>query len=124
MTDHVKILVIVEDEPDMRMMIRAILSSDKRIEVVGEAANSEEAIEAARTHDPGLIILDHQIEGDVMGVQLAPLLKEAAPSAKILLFSAFDMHEEAATEPAIDEFLPKSDIKKLLPTVRRLLDLE
>lgn len=118
------VLVVVEDEPDMRAMIRAVLAADPRIEVLGEAACAAEAIEAARTLDPGLIILDHQIEGDIMGIQAAPLLKEVAPNAKILLFTAFDMRSEAEAEPAIDGFLSKSDVGRLLPTVRRLLGLD
>ena len=116
-------LVIVEDEKDMRMMIRATLSVDPRIEICGEAADAAGAIEAARKLDPGLVILDHSIEGDVMGLEAAPLIKEVAPRTKILLFSAFDMHKEAEAEPAVDAFLSKSDVEKLLATVQRMLGL-
>jgi two-component system, NarL family, vancomycin resistance associated response regulator VraR len=122
-TMTLKILVIVEDEEDMRMMIRAILLTDQRLEIVGEAASAAEAIEAAKSLDPGLIILDHSIEGDVMGLEAAPLLKQVAPFAKILLFSAFDLEIEAAAEPAIDAFLSKSHVRRLLPTVQQLLEL-
>ena len=123
MPDHARVLVIVEDEVDMRMMIRAILSIDKRIEICGEVATAAEAIEAARTLDPGLVILDHSIDGDIMGLEAAPLIKKVAPDAKILLFSAFDMRQDAEAEPAVDEFLSKSEVRKLLPTVQRLLGL-
>ena len=118
-----RVLVIVEDEEDMRMMIRAVLSSDQRIEICGEAATATEAIDIARTVDPGLVVLDHSIEGEIMGLEAAPLIKEVAPHAKILLFSAFDMRKEAREEPAVDEFLSKSEVGKLLPTVRRLIGL-
>ena len=121
--DTVRILVIVEDEADMRMMIRALLTTDPRIEIVGEATTAAQAIEIARSVDPGLIVLDHSIDGDVMGLEAAPLLKNVAPLAKILLFSAFDLKREAAAEPAVDEFLSKSDVRLLLPTVQRLLQL-
>jgi DNA-binding NarL/FixJ family response regulator len=123
MTKTVKILVIVEDEPDMRMMIRAILSGDQRLEIVGEAASAAEAIEIARGIDPGLIILDHSILGDVMGLEAAPMLKQVAPRAKILLFSAYDMRQQAAAEPAVDAFLSKTDVRLLLSTVQNLLEL-
>lgn len=119
-----KILLIVEDEPDMRTLIRAILTRDPRLEIVGEAASAAEAIAAASSLEPGLIVLDHSIEGDVMGLEAAPMLKQACPEAKILLFSAFDLEADADAEPAIDAFLSKSDVRKLLPTVLRLLDLE
>jgi DNA-binding NarL/FixJ family response regulator len=121
--DHVRVLVIVEDEEDMRQMIRAILNIDPRIEICGEAADAAHAIELARTLEPGLVVLDHSIEGDVMGLEAAPLIKQVAPRTKILLFSAFDMRKDAEAEPAVDEFLSKSDVRKLLPTVQRLLDL-
>jgi DNA-binding NarL/FixJ family response regulator len=123
MPDSARVLVIVEDEEDMRMMIRAILSVDKRIEICGEATNAADAVEEARRLDPGLVVLDHSIEGTVMGLEAAPMIKAVAPSAKILLFSAFDMRKEANAEPAIDEFLSKSEVGKLLATVRRLLGL-
>ena len=119
-----RILLIVEDEPDMRAMIRAILTRDARLEIVGEASSASEAIAAASSLEPGLIILDHSIEGDVMGLEAAPMLKKACPEAKILLFSAFDLEAEAEAEPAIDAFLSKSNVRKLLHTVLRLLDLE
>src|SRR5262245_45646850 len=118
-----KVLVIVEDDPDMRMMVRSILSVEHRLELVGEAASAAEAIEVAKTADPGLIILDHSIEGDIMGLQAAPLLKQVAPLAKILLFTAFDMRVEAMAEPAVDGFLSKSQVRELLPTVRRMMGL-
>jgi DNA-binding NarL/FixJ family response regulator len=121
--DHVRVLVIVEDDEDMRTMIRAILSIDRRIEICGEVSTAADAIEAARTLEPGLVVLDHSIEGDVMGLEAAPLIKQVAPNTKILLFSAFDMRKDADAEPAVDEFLSKSEVRKLLPTVQRLLGL-
>jgi len=122
-TDHRRVLVVVEDEPDMVLLIHSKLFVDPRLEIVGDATTADQAIELARTTSPGLIILDHAIEGDVMGLQAAPALKAAAPNAKILLFSAFDLKAEAAAEPAIDAFLSKSDISKLLKVVQQLLEL-
>lgn len=122
--ETVRVLVVVEDEPDMRMLIRVNLTADPRIVVAGEASSAAEALELAQTTSPGLIILDHQIDGDVMGLDAAPLLKEAAPQAKILLFTAFDLEEEASSNPFIDDFLPKKDLGSLLPVAQQLLGLE
>lgn len=121
--DKRRVLVVVEDEADIRWLIRITLESDPRIELFGEAASATDAIELARAADPGLIVLDHSIEGDIMGLQAAPLLKQVAPHAKILMFTAYDLRAEAAREPAIDEFLLKTNLDQLLPTVQRLLDL-
>jgi DNA-binding NarL/FixJ family response regulator len=118
-----KVLVVVEDDPDMRMLIRATLGVDPRVEVIGEASSAKEAVDLARRLDPRLIILDHAIEGEMTGLEAAPLLKQAAPNASILLFTAYDLAAEARAESAIDEYLRKDEIHLLLPTVQRLLAL-
>lgn len=124
MLETKNVLVLVEDEPDMRTVIKAMLGADPRIRIVGEASTASQAIELARTVDPGLIILDHSIEGDITGLEAAPMLKEVAPNAKILLFTAYDMRTAAQEEPAIDAYLRKDSIASLLPTVQSLLDLD
>lgn len=122
--NRIKVFVVVEDEPDMRMLISMMLAKDERLELLGEAASAEEALDVIDSLDPGLIVLDHGIEGELMGLEAAPLLKAKAPNAKILLFTAFDMSREAAAEPAVDGYLRKDRIDQLLPTVLRLLDLD
>lgn len=124
MPGGVKVLVVVEDEPDMRMLISMMLARDPRLELMGEAASADEALEVLDSVDPGLIVLDHGIEGEVMGLQAAPLLKAKAPESKILLFTAFDMRREAEAEPAVDGYLRKDRITELLPTVQELLQLD
>ena len=118
-----KVLVIVEDEADMRFLIHTLLSADPRLELMGDAASAQEAVEMARTLDPGLVILDHLIDGPVTGLDAAPDIKAAAPNSKIVLFSAFNLRAEARREPAIDAFLPKDQPERLLPLAQRLLGL-
>lgn len=119
-----KVLVVVEDDTDMRLLIQLTLSSDQRLEVSGSCATAAEAVSEAQRTQPDLIILDHFIEGDVMGLEAAPAIKAAAPTAKILLFTSHDLELEASREPAIDGFLLKREISSLMPTVQRMLGLE
>lgn len=118
-----KILVVVEDDADIRFLISLTLRSDDRLEIMGEAATADEAVELARTEQPGLIILDHYIEGTVMGLDAVPALKEVAPASKILLFSSHDLSAEVARQPLVDGFLRKDRMDDLLPTVQELLQL-
>lgn len=118
-----KILVVVEDDADIRFLIKLTLRSDGRLEVAGEAATAAEAVELARTEQPGLIILDHYIEGTVMGLDAVPDLKAAAPASKILLFSSHDLSAEVARQPLVDAFLRKDRMSELLATVQGLLEL-
>jgi DNA-binding NarL/FixJ family response regulator len=119
-----KVLVIVEDDVQMQMLIALNLSTDPRLEVVGTATTAAEAIEAAKRCDPELVILDHFINGDVMGLDAAPEIKRVAPHSKVLLFTSHDLAVEARQEPAIDAYLSKTRITDLLPVARDLLGLE
>ena len=118
------VLVIVEDDADVRLLIKLMLKVDPRLEISGEGVTAADAVELAQTAAPDLIILDHYIDGPVMGLDISPQLKMAAPGAKILLFSSHDLSAEVARQPAIDAFLRKDRMDALLPTVQSLLDLE
>ena len=122
--ERIKVFVVVEDEPDMRMLITMMLGKDPRLELLGQASSAHEALSVLDSIEPGLIVLDHGIEGDIMGLEAAPLLKAKAPQSKILLFTAFDMRREAEAEPAVDEYLRKDRIDQLLPTAQRMLHLD
>ena len=118
--EKIKVLMVVEDQPDMQLLIGLALKRDPRLEVYGQASSAEEALALLEAGEPGLVILDHGLAGELMGLQAAPLIKAKAPSVTILLFTAFDMSGEAAAEPAIDAYLRKDNIEQLLPTVQRL----
>lgn len=118
-----KVMMVVEDNADMQMLIELTLGADTRLDVTGRASTASDAIELAKEMQPDLIVLDHFIFGDTMGLEAAPEIKQAAPGAVILLFSSHDLTTEASREPAVDEFLFKNNISDLLPTVQRLLGL-
>jgi DNA-binding NarL/FixJ family response regulator len=122
MSSH--ILVAVEDDPAFQVLIRATLSEESDLKILEEMpATIDRALEVAREVQPKLIILDHNLGGEMVGLAAAPKLKEAAPDAKILLFTAYDIEPEARREPAIDAFLRKDDVDQLLSTSNRLLGL-
>lgn len=116
-----EVLVAVEDDPAFQILIRVMLGEGE-LSIFDEMPVSiDRAIEVARKLQPGLIILDHNLGGEMVGLSSAPRLKEAAPRAKILLFTSYDVRAEARREPAIDAFLHKDDVDKLLETARGLL---
>ena len=120
---RLRVLVVIEDDADFRRLIRLTLSKDPDIHVEGEATSAEEALPLAEATQPNLIVLDHFIDGTVMGLELAPMLKRVAPGARILLFTTHDLAVEVSREPAIDRYLRKHDLAELLPAVRELLGL-
>jgi len=121
----VKVLVIVEDDEDVQLLIETAFSMDSRFTFAGVAAAAEDALTMARTTEPGIIVLDHGLAGELTGLQAAPRLKELAPNAKIILFTAHgELRGPAMQDPSIDGFLLKTESTQLVPLARRLTGME
>jgi DNA-binding NarL/FixJ family response regulator len=122
--DPIRVLVLIEDHPDMRTLVRLVLERQHGFEVAAEATSAEEALDAleemAADDRTGVIVLDNSIEGPMTGLELATLLRELAPHAPIVLFTAHDLDAEVARHPAIDRFVRKDRITDLPAAVREL----
>ena len=116
-----KRVVLVEDDPTIRGVIEILLSTEPDLELVGSAASAEEGIVLVEQLAPDLVLLDNQLEGQLTGVQAAPMVKAAAPSVVVLLCTALDLAGVAADTPAIDGYLRKDDLVDLVDVVRDLL---
>jgi YesN/AraC family two-component response regulator len=57
-TDRAIRVLLADDEAMVRAGVKAILGSDDRIEVVAEAADGIEAVEAVHRHRPDVAVLD------------------------------------------------------------------
>ena len=70
-----KILVVVEDDPDVQFLVEAIFAMDPRFTITTVASSAEEALESPPTSEPGIIVLDHGLAGPLPGLAAAPMLK-------------------------------------------------
>ena len=123
-TSSAKILVVIEDDPDVQFLIEAIFSMDPRFTVDHIATSAEEALDLEPTSQPGIIVLDHGLAGPLPGLAAAPQLKERAPQAKIIMFTAHAaLQARADKEPSIDAFLLKTEAERLLPLAQDLLGM-
>ena len=118
-------LIVVEDDPDVQLLLETIFSMDPRFDVAEVAASAEKALEMAQTMEPGVIVLDHGLVGALTGLEAAPRLKALAPNSKIILFTAHaELKPRAEEEPAIDAFLLKTKSTKLLALAQQLAGLD
>src|SRR5438309_6033594 len=79
-------LLICDDNPNIRFLLRSYVESRTPYNVCGEAAHGVEAIEKAKQLQPDLILLD--LSMPVMtGAEAAVILKRTVPRMKIILFS-------------------------------------
>jgi DNA-binding NarL/FixJ family response regulator len=86
-------IAIADDHPVLLAGVSALLSSDDRFRVVGEADNAPAGLELARLTRPDVIIMDLSMPGDVFHT-----IREIAatqPDSKVLVFTAFCSIESA-----------------------------
>jgi DNA-binding NarL/FixJ family response regulator len=79
-------VLIVDDHPLTRDALAGLLTQHD-FNVVGEAADGEQAVEIARELQPDLILLDLSMPG-IGGLGALPLLREAAPACEVVMVTA------------------------------------
>src|ERR1700723_2241102 len=103
---------IVDDSDCVREAIKSLLAShSNKFLVCGEAVDGEEAVERAAAAMPVVILLDLSLP-QVHGIVVAPKLREAIPSATIVIMSAQEprLMRQFADSLAVEYFLTKSNL--------------
>jgi len=90
-TDLIKVL-IVDDHPVVREGIARIISTDKRMELVGEAGSAQEAMQLYRKTRPDVTLMDMRMP-DMNGAQAIESIRNEFTNARVIILSSFD-HEE------------------------------
>jgi two-component system nitrate/nitrite response regulator NarL len=85
-------LVIVDDHSLVRDGLRARLAVVSGLEVIGEAASGDEALELAQSLAPDLMLVDVGMRG-MNGIELANALRQRHPAIKVLMLSMYDNRE-------------------------------
>lgn len=80
--------LIVDDEPDMRLLIGMSLTLDGACEVTAEAADGEEAIAAWERLRPDVMVLDMRMPG-LSGLDVARAIFARDPAQAIVICSAY-----------------------------------
>ena len=83
----IKVLV-ADDLPQIRAVLRRALEADGRFEIVGEAADGNTAVEMATSLRPDAIVLDLSMPG-MDGMEAIPKILAASPATKIVVLSGF-----------------------------------
>jgi PAS domain S-box-containing protein len=82
-------VVLVDDAPEVRLLLRSTLRLSGRYKVIGEGGNGEEAIERARELRPDVLILD--VSMPVMdGLEALPRVLVESPDTRVVLYTGFD----------------------------------
>jgi len=103
-------VLVVDDHEVARRGIRSVLSSDSNLDVVGEAADGEEAVRQAAEVHPAIILLDITLPR-MSGIQAVRKLLAVSPDSRIIFLSQHDSVQVAkdALSTGAHGYVVKSD---------------
>ena|SRR5271170_2144964 len=119
-----KSILIVDDNAQIRGLVKKFIESNQDLEVCGEAVDGMDAIEKSRNLKPDLIILDLSMPR-MNGLEVARVLK-ASSQVPIILFTNYANEIKPAESEAagVNAVCSKGDnIAELIKPIARLLQL-
>lgn len=111
-------VLIVDDEPTPRERLRRLLRAEPDVEVVGDAEDGRDALQAIGELEPDLVFLDIQMP-ELNGLEVAQQIDEATRPL-IIFVTAYDQYALQAFEVhAFDYLLKPFDAARLQAPLRR-----
>jgi DNA-binding NarL/FixJ family response regulator len=113
-TSRIKVLT-VDDHPVLRDGLAAILGGQDDMEVIGEAANGEDAVAQFVRLRPDVTLMDLQMPG-MGGIEAIEAIRRQHPSAKIMVLTTYegDVQAVRALKAGASGYLLKSSIRRQL----------
>ncbi|MEO5924389.1 MAG: LytTR family DNA-binding domain-containing protein [Bryobacteraceae bacterium] len=97
-------VLIADDEPLARQVLREHLEGMPAVEIVGEASNGSEAVQRVLDLDPDVLLLDQQMP-EIDGLSVVRSLRTKAPL--VIFVTAFQQHALDAFEVGAVDYLLK-----------------
>ncbi|MFF0297647.1 response regulator [Kitasatospora sp. NPDC004614] len=82
-------VLVVDDHPVVCDGVSALIRRAEDVSVVGSARTAREGVALAATLHPDVVLLDLRLP-DLPGSRTVPLLRAAAPDARVVIFTAFE----------------------------------
>ncbi|WP_374685907.1 response regulator [Promineifilum sp.] len=113
-------IVICDDHAVVREGLRALIGTEKGLDIVGEAADGEQAVAAMRSLRPDVLLLD-MVMPRMDGLEAIGAIKAEFPNARILVLTSFaedDMVFPAIKAGALGYLLKDSSPEELIRAIR------
>ena len=117
-------VLVVDDDPDYRLLVRLALEPGDGFDVVAEAGDGPSAVDEARRSQPDLVLLDCTLPGDAFDA--LPKLRDAAPGARIVLVSghaAADLRTASRSAGAVGYLTKETPARRLAGELDALVGL-
>lgn len=82
-------VLLVDDVPELRLLVRLTLEEDPDIEVVGEASNGRDGVDAIGALRPDVVLLDLSMP-DMDGLEAIPLMRKRSPESRLVVLSGHE----------------------------------
>lgn len=92
MSARIRVLV-VDDHPVVRTGVRGMLATQGQFDVVGEAADGEEAVRQAEALEPDVVLMDLRMPG-LDGVEATTRIRTQLPGVQVLVLTTYDTDED------------------------------
>lgn len=119
-------IFLVDDHTLFRRGLKALLAGEQSFAVVGEAGDVGEALRRVAELRPDIVLLDNHMPG-VTGIDAIPAIREAAPTARVILLTVSEDEEDLAralTAGAAGYLLKTVDGEVLVASIMRALSGE
>lgn len=117
--------LIVDDTPDIRLLLSMTLERDRDFAVVGEAGTGADGVRLARELQPDLVLLD--LAMPVMdGFAALPQILQTSPASRVVVLSGFEagtMAERAVAAGAAGYLQKGTSPDRILAFLRTLLEM-
>ena len=87
-------VLLVDDQPLLRMGFRLILEGEDDLRIVGEASNGAEAVRQVRELNPDVVLMDVRMPM-LDGIEATRAITESGACARIIILTTFDVDEYA-----------------------------
>lgn len=87
-------VLLVDDHPVVRSGLRAVLDTGGAVEIVGEAATGEAAIQLAEQLRPDVVLCDLRLGDGIDGIQTTAALRALSIAPAVLILTTFDRDAE------------------------------